>query len=65
MTQDGTGMACVDTKYHWRPITADTPRGVKLQLVNKPAGVAVYGKLGTGNDFWTHWAPLPTFERTR
>lgn len=53
--------AVVDGTYHWRPIDADTPRGVKLQLVRREAGVAVYGTLNNGNTFFTHWAPLPTF----
>lgn len=62
MTTDSTKSALVDHGYHWRPITAATPRGVKLQLINRQAGVAIYGKLGKANDFWTHYAPLPTFE---
>ncbi len=54
--------AAVDRDYKWLPIDANTPRGVKLQLINKTAGVAQYGRLGTREDFFTHWAPLPTFK---
>lgn len=58
---DSTGLAVVDTLYHWRPIDASTQRGAKLQLINRTAGVATYGALGTDPGHWTHWAPLPTF----
>lgn len=51
----------IDAGYHWRPITKDTPRGVKMQLINKAAGVALYGTLGPGDPWFTHWAPAPTF----
>lgn len=53
----------IDRGYHWRPIDEHTPRGQKMQLISKPAGVACYGKLGTVVEFWTHWAPLPTFNK--
>lgn len=53
--------AVVSDGFHWLPIDARTPRGCKLQLINRSAGVACYGVLGTEAHFWTHWAPLPTF----
>ena len=53
--------AVVSDGFHWLPIDARTPRGCKLQLINREAGVACYGALGTEPHFWTHWAPLPTF----
>ena len=52
----------IDREYHWREIDKDTPRGVKLQLIDRSAGVAHYGHY-TGHHF-THWAPLPTFRKT-
>jgi hypothetical protein len=55
--------ALVDHGYFWRPITKATPRGVKLQLVNEQYGVACYGKLGSKEHYFTHWAPLPKFPR--
>ena len=33
----------VATDYYWIPITADTPRGVKVQLLT----------IGGGSDLWT------------
>lgn len=53
----------VDREYHWRPIDADTPRGVKLQLICKADGVATYSHLPSVPQRWTHWAPLPTFAK--
>ena len=63
MTHNSDQTVAIDRDYHWRIIDKDTPRGVKLQLINKAAGVAQYGRLGTSNDFFTHWAPLPTFQK--
>jgi hypothetical protein len=62
VTQTTDRAAVVDKGYHWRLIDERTPRGTKLQLVRRDAGVALYGVLGSDNDFFTHWAPLPTFE---
>jgi len=53
--------AAVDVSYPWLPINENTPRGVKLQLINRQAGVAQYGRLGAKDTFFTHWAPLPKF----
>jgi hypothetical protein len=61
MKPDSTNAAVVDDQYPWRPITADTPRGQKLQLINRQSGVAQYGELHTDATWFTHWAPLPTF----
>ena len=54
--------AAVDRAYHWLDIDKDTPRGVKLQLISRPAGVATYG-IYTGDKHWTHWCALPTFSK--
>lgn len=62
MDADSTRAAVVDRQYHWAPITAATPRGSKMQLINRDAGVAVYRELQAGDNFWTHCAPLPTFD---
>lgn len=53
----------IDPEYHWREINKDTPRSVKLQLVNKDANVAVYGTYNGIDKYFTHWAPLPTFKK--
>jgi len=51
----------VDTRIPWRPVGPDTPRGVKLLVINRPAGVATFGQYAPGS-WWTHWAPLPVFK---
>jgi hypothetical protein len=56
-TINSTGTAAVATDYYWIPIDANTPRGVKLQLLGN-GGVAAYGNY-QGAPFWSHWAPLP------
>jgi len=56
-TINSTGTAAVATDYYWIPIDANTPRGVKLQLLGK-GGVAQYSNYH-GDAFWSHWAPLP------
>lgn len=62
---DSSGAAAVDYTYPWRTIDENTPRGVKLQLIDRSAGVATYGSLRTDPEHWTHWAPLPTFQDVR
>lgn len=62
---DSSASAVVDQDYYWLPIDSNTPRACKLQLINKQAGVAMYGVLGYNNEdekFWTHWCPLPKFK---
>lgn len=59
---DSTGRAAVDKGYRWRPIDDTTPRWQKLQPINRDAGIADYGVLHGQAPWWTHWAPLPTFE---
>lgn len=60
---NGEKTVAIDPEYHWREIDKDTPRGVKLQLINKSAGVAHYGALISSDRHFTHWAPLPTFRK--
>ena len=57
------GSVAVATDYYWQPIDADTPRGVKLQLLGQ-GGVAVYGMWDGKNKFWSHWAPLPKVRKS-
>lgn len=47
----------VSTEVYWIPVSIDTPRGVKLQLLGV-GGVAVYSAYH-GEPFWTHWQSLP------
>jgi hypothetical protein len=58
---NGSKTVAIDPEYHWRKIDKDTPRGVKLQLINFSAHVAVYGVYDFVDKYFTHWAPLPTF----
>lgn len=59
---DSSRSAAVDREYYWRPI-ASCPYGVKVQLINRRYGVAIYGKHAPKEKFWTHWAPLPVFKK--
>ena len=59
---NGEKTVAIDPEYHWREIDKDTPRGVKLQLINKRYGVAIYSQY-MGDDYFTHWSPLPTFKK--
>lgn len=54
----------IDRDYHWREIDTETPRGVKLQLINRAAGVALYATYNGTDKHFTHWAPLPTFRKS-
>lgn len=56
--------AMVDPGNHWRPITPQTPRGVKMWLIRKAAGVATTGTIGTHETFFDHWAPIATFSKS-
>ena len=56
------GYAVVDTEYFWIAVDADTPRGMKVQLLGK-GGVAIYASYD-GDPFWTHWCPLPKKAKT-
>ena len=62
MAKDSTGKVQVDPDYKYKKIDANTPRGQKLILINKSAGVAIMGVLQSDDTFFTHYACLPTFE---
>lgn len=50
----------VNQNVYWLPCGPNTPQGVKLQLINRKNGVAVYG-IYYPQDGWTHWQGLPKF----
>lgn len=50
----------VNQNTYWLPINHSTPIGVKLQLINRESGVAVYGPYYPHSG-WTHWQGLPKF----
>jgi hypothetical protein len=57
--------AIVDRDYHWLDANKFVPpRGPKMLLINERLGVAVLGSWRDA-DGWTHWCPLPTFEKKR
>lgn len=48
----------VATDYYWKPVSAETPVGAKLQLLGL-GGVAIYKPYSPKDNFFTHWAALP------
>lgn len=62
LTTTSNKAVVVDKDYHWIPITDDNHPmpGSKVQLINREAGVAMYGHWRPGSE-WTHYAGLPTF----
>lgn len=55
--------AAVSTEAFWIPVGPDTPRGVTMWLINRPAGVSLKGMYDPSEDFYTHWFPNPTFAK--
>jgi hypothetical protein len=56
-TLNSNRTVAVSVDVYWIPVSKDTPRGVKLQLLGA-GGVATYGTYH-GDPFWTHWQSLP------
>jgi hypothetical protein len=54
--------AVVSDDIFWRRIDANTPRGAKMQLINRSAGIARISTLNRNDVFHTHWFPLPKFK---
>ncbi|MCE2983412.1 MAG: hypothetical protein LW832_07585, partial [Parachlamydia sp.] len=61
--QSSDGCAIVDADYHWIEINDDTPINAMMLLINKHSGVLHKGTHNKLNNFFTHWAPLPTFKK--
>jgi hypothetical protein len=56
--------AVVDINHHWIDAKEHSPpRGAKMMMIDRKLGVAVLG-VWRDADGWTHWAPLPTFDRS-
>lgn len=51
--------AAVATDVTWQPVLPSTPRGVRMLCIDKRSGVAQVGVIRSGEDFFTHWSPLP------
>jgi hypothetical protein len=47
----------------WQRIDLDTPKGVKMLVIDERAGVAHISILRK-EDRWTHWHALPRFKET-
>lgn len=60
---NSAGTAVVSDDVFWKPIDANTPRGVSMWLINRAAGVSQKGKYDSHNDFYTHWFPNPKFKK--
>jgi len=52
--------AAVNQSVYWIPVDANTPKGVRILLINSKNGVATIGRICIGDD-WTHWQGLPKF----
>ena len=59
---NATKTAAVSLSAVWQKIDADTPRGVSMWLISKPAGVSQKGMHDPANKFFTHWFPNPHFD---
>lgn len=55
--------AAVAPDVHWIPVGPDTPRGVGMWLINKASGVSQKGQYASGEKFFDHWFPNPTFKK--
>lgn len=56
LNNDRTVAVSPDT--YWLKIDADTPRGVKVQLLGL-GGIATYGNWDGKSRFWQAWCPVP------
>lgn len=55
--------AVVDINNKWLDAKKYAPpRSAKMLMIDRKLGVAVLG-VWRDSDRWTHWCPLPTFER--
>ena len=55
--------AVVDVNNKWLDAKKySPPRGAKMLMIDIRLGVAVLG-VWRDADGWTHWCPLPTFDR--
>jgi len=55
--------AVVDVNNKWLDASKySPPRSAKMLMIDRKLGVAVLG-VWRDADRWTHWCPLPTFDR--
>ena len=60
ITINAAKTVAVNQAVYWIPVGPDTPRGVKLLLIDRNQGVAVLSRYLPHTD-WTHWQGLPKF----
>lgn len=53
----------IDPALKWKKVGPDTPRGKKLLLISKAAGVTQQGLWSPSDKFFTHYHELPTFDK--
>lgn len=57
------GTVAVAQGVFWIPIDEHAPKGVRLLLINKAAGRATDGQLGSHEKFFDHYQAFPQFQR--
>ncbi len=55
--------AAVSLEAEWLPIDSSTPRGVKMLLISVKYGIAQISIYAPGDKYFTHWHPLPRFQK--
>ena len=50
--------AAVSTDVFWMPIDANTPIGVRMQIIDREQNIA-YTRVHHKGDGFTHWFPVP------
>jgi hypothetical protein len=60
---NSAGTVAVAQGVFWLPIDKQAPLGVRLLLINKAAGRATDGQLGSHEGFFDHYQAFPQFRR--
>ena len=62
LNSDKTAVVAPDVK--WLPIDEHTPIGAKMQVIDKAQNIA-YIRVHYKGDGFTHWFPVPTFDKDK
>ena len=60
LSSDGAAVVAPDVK--WLRIDERTPIGAKMQIIDKAQNIA-YTRIHYKGDGFTHWFPVPTFDK--
>lgn len=60
---NSAGTVAVAQGVFWLPIDKQAPLGVRLLLINRAAGRATDGQLGSHEKFFDHYQAFPQFRR--